>query len=113
MDSPLREPLIGDLCLGSFPFLVEAMGSGLFFLWSSSTKDATVSLRDSMDYCWTCIAEDYSCWTPDCLASYQTNSSGVLAMSEFASLSHKEDEDPESVIAERERDTPTPQASTE
>lgn len=48
VDSLLLESSARGWCLGSFPLLVEATDSGLFFLRSSSTNVATVSHKDSM-----------------------------------------------------------------
>lgn len=50
VDSPLLESLVGDMCLDTFLILVKATDSRLFFLQSSLTNIATISLMDSMVY---------------------------------------------------------------
>lgn len=69
------------------------MGLGFLFLHSSLTKDAIVSLKDPMDYCWGCIVADCSYGTHAYFASCRAISSDVLAVCELTPLPLEEDED--------------------
>lgn len=105
-DSLLLESLVDTFLLP-----MEAMGSGLFLFRNYSINVAPVSPRDSIVWCWACIAVDCSCWTRACSVSCQAFPSGALAMWELASFLSEDDVDWESAMAACGWVTPSPRAT--
>lgn len=90
-DSPLLESSVGDWCLGSFPLLVEPIGSEVLFFWSSMTKVTTLVLRTQLSVVDPALRQTIAAKLNLCFGNYRAIFSSMLAICTLTSLLLEED----------------------